>query len=256
MKFNSTYDALKYLVEQKIDFSFSSEVFSHAQGASVHVSENIRQIFDAASVENLEFAIYQFMCGCMADDSLVWLEDFKLSPALDDDGSLVFDVEFYSSGKNFWGTSDPLYQAFIHGFPCDMETLFYDEYSDEPLQLDMLRMFSDVRIVDSNIEKLELRIELADEYRKDFTETELERVNGIISEINKSAVSTLEAGVEELALKVKDSGVSTYSVEFQNENGYLSEGRIEADYSSCYTTQFGDWSFDHLRTDEMVYKGL
>lgn len=53
-----------------------------------------------------------------------------------------------------------------------------------------------------------------------------------------------------------NSGVRTYYAEFQNENAYLSEGRIEADYSSCYTTQFGDWRLDHLRTDEMVYEVL
>lgn len=254
MKFNSTYDALKYLVEQNIDFSFSSSVFSHAQGASVNISENVKGIFDVASVANLEFAIFQFMCGCMADDRLDWLEDFELRPALDDGGSLVFDVEFYSSGQNFWDTCDPLYQTFINGFPCVLENLFEEEYSDSPLQLDMLRMFSDVRIVDSNIEKLELRVELADDCGQEFDDAELARVNGIISEISKSAVSTLKKGVEALARKVKGSGISTYYVEFQDEYGYLSEGGIEAGYSSGYTTQFS--GLDHLRTDGQVYEGL
>ena len=108
----STYQLIKDLLRSGKRLSFTSDAFSHGQGAQVFVNRYPKEEPKEDIDNRISLSIYEFMREHMSSFGIYWVGDFEIEPRIDDD-KLTFEVSYSSSNDNYWEAYDPIYQNIV-----------------------------------------------------------------------------------------------------------------------------------------------
>jgi hypothetical protein len=157
----STYQFIKDLLRSNRRLTFTSEAFSHGQGAAVYVNQYSKDEVDKLLNEKLSFPIYEFMIDYMINFGVDWVGGFEIEARLDTE-KLYFDVVFTDSNSNYWETYDPIYQNIVIDVHSVLAKALADSDRCSGIEVDALELAISLNMSESKISRLKICVKIVE----------------------------------------------------------------------------------------------
>jgi hypothetical protein len=222
MSSNSTYDVIRSLLESGVKVSFTSDAFSHGQGASVTAKFLPKERVSKVVEEELLQHIFDFMRTFMEPHGVSWVGDFTVEPSIDDDG-MSFFVDYDSSNDNYWEVYDPIYQKVVD-ISSTLENLFIELGLDPQFSHDSLELSLSLQLETLGSERLRATFKICEDLVQPEDKKKLQLVTACIPELERKFCSVVKSAVAEHNEIVRASGIEDFRYLLKVDYAPLLEG--------------------------------
>jgi len=202
MQFNSSYEFIKYLVEQDPDFCIEAPDWNYTHAVSIEINHKLpeaEKLHDALAdlvIENL-YGVFSSNC--------------TIFPKVDASGNLIFAISnsYHSHGEQFDKELDrqllSLHTPNDQGFECELE------------KIGLLVISMDVLYENGQFKKYDINIVHDEYYCECETENELAKVRENVTAMNLSYKKYLKEAIVEFAQSIF-THVDSYSMSFEDND--------------------------------------
>ena len=234
----SCYEVLERLHALNIDFQFETDSFTHAQGASGHLSLPPGYFFEGDKSKIEQPLLSMIGADMFPGEFFPWTDDVSIKNR-DDDGQISFIFKQYARGMHCLGGELPI-QTRLFEFESELKRAFPEEF------IYALELTFDLVVNNQKTEKLEIELKIDTDLVDSSVVKEYQEL--VVEE--EARIKCLFVGfADDYIEEIKGWDVENDRLEFSAEGSWGSQMDTSLNFS-CQQVLSAEFLKDHLPSDK------